>query len=360
MTTQLLQQYEQMARVYLREALYRLPMAEGTVCLDIVPSLASNGLADRLVSYSPGDQTIYVSRSGLASLIPEHKVTVLRFDTYCKARMAYQHVVKHLSQPDMSDAIAFSTALLYTKGITTPDSPVLSMLGYDEKALTILKNEFGLEAQFKIARPINGDDKERKFIVLSQSQEEAMVSELKKPAVTSIREIPASHSGTKDDPFDNIDDAFEYIERLEETAYENDVRLKEIAKSDYFYDPNYHQFKYPFASPLIAYYENDFPKDSFIVNQNAPHSDGSFFFTMKPNLYRRKFLYRGQNEDYAPKPCVPNLFRNPAKNYFLDDMIWVQEMMLLIQSHPLVKLLHDGVELVHDRFPKDTPLFYRH
>jgi len=78
-----------------------------------------------------------------------------------------------------------------------------------------------------------------------------------------------------------------------------------------------------------------------------------YFFSLKPNMYKCKFLYRGQSDHYEGFPCVPNLFRNPeqnAKRDFLDPLIFSQEMELLIKSHPIVQMLEQGIELLHDKF----------
>jgi FRG domain protein len=73
-------------------------------------------------------------------------------------------------------------------------------------------------------------------------------------------------------------------------------------------------------------------------------------YSLKPNLRKRKFLFRGENEFH--NPCKPNLFRNTKKSYFLDSMIYGDEMFCLILSHPLVQLLDMGVMLngEHIRF----------
>ena len=83
---------------------------------------------------------------------------------------------------------------------------------------------------------------------------------------------------------------------------------------------------------------NNFPIEGFIVNRLF-----SGRYNFKPNLRHRKFLFRGQNT--FCNPCVPNLYRNENKNYFIDDMIRGQELMLLMLSHPLVQLLDLGINL---------------
>lgn len=60
-------------------------------------------------------------------------------------------------------------------------------------------------------------------------------------------------------------------------------------------------------------------------------------YSLKPNLYNRKFLFRGQTHDYAS--IKANLFRYKKKKYFLDTMIKNNELAAFIAMHPLVQLL---------------------
>lgn len=348
-----IEDYKHITQAFLQEACSRLGMADDMVKLIYVPSLPAKQGIPQFSEYRSSDNTIIVSEQWLNALIPQNGVTALRYEIYAKTRLAYQNNIKHLSVPDEDDAMAFSRALVGIKGILVPFTPLPPPLAWKEqqlkdKAVDILKNEFGLDAEIRTETFEDGT--KRTFAKLSNEAEKALIAKASVPATSSVKEIPSAHKGTKDDPFDNVDDAFAYIEELERTAYENDQYLQEIASADHFYDFAHHQFRYPFASPYIANYKNTFPKDCFIVNQNAPNPDGKIHFTFKPNLFGRKFLYRGQHEDYAPKPCVPNLFRDPSKSYFLDDVIWNQEMELLLLSHPLVKMLEDGVKLLRDKF----------
>lgn len=348
-----LEDYKHIAQEFLQEACSRLGIADGMVRLVFVPSLSPIHGIPQFSEYNDAENTIFVSEDWLNSLIPQNGVTSLRSEIYAKARQAYQHTVKHLSHPDMDDAMAFSMALMGIKGIQAPSLPLPPAFArletqLQDKTIEILKNEFGIDAEVK--KETFQDGTKRTFIKLTDDAEKKLIAKASVAPTSSVKEIPTVHKGTKEDPFDNVDDAFAYIEDLERVAYENDPYLQDIASADHFYDFDHHLFRYPFASPYIANYKNTFPKDCFIVNQNAPNPNGKTHFTLKPNLYGRKFLYRGQQEDYAPKPCVPNLFRNPSKTYFLDDVIWNQEMELLLLSHPLVKKLEDGVELLHDKF----------
>jgi len=343
--------YKQIALTYLQEACHRLKIADGIIRLLFVPSLPSKMDIPQFSEYHESENTIFMSEEWLESLIPQNGVTMLRYDVYAKSRIAYQKIYKRFEEEDIEDAIAFAIALIGIKGLSLPGLDVLpGITSLGNRVCTILKEEFGLDAEIvELLRKFE-DGTTGYILQLTKEAEKKHLEEYAPAPVSSIREITAEHKGTKDDPFDNIDDAFVYIDRLETAAYGNDQLLQKIADADYFYDLVHHQFRYPFASPYIANYKNNYPKNCFIVNQNAPKANGNFHFTLKPNLYGRKFLYRGQNEDYAPKPCTPNLFRDPDKNYFLDDIIWSQEMELLLMTHPLVKLLEDGVELIHDKF----------
>lgn len=89
---------------------------------------------------------------------------------------------------------------------------------------------------------------------------------------------------------------------------------------------------------------DDAPNNSFVVNQLVTHNK----FVLKPSLAHNKFLYRGQAE-FFPK-CLPSLFRNEEKDYFVDDMIQKNEMECLLKTHPLVRLFEQGFELFHDQF----------
>lgn len=87
---------------------------------------------------------------------------------------------------------------------------------------------------------------------------------------------------------------------------------------------------YPFASLY-----NEASDDKFIINKLF-----SGRYSLKPNLKRRAFLFRGENEFHSPS--YPSLFRINKASY-LEDMILIDEMHVLLMNHPLVKLLNDGV-----------------
>lgn len=125
--------------------------------------------------------------------------------------------------------------------------------------------------------------------------------------------------------FKNINKALDFILCEEDEAIKSD-------KYRLFPEQIFSSHK---ESPFACFI-NNFPIDGFIVNRLF-----SARYNFKPNLRHRKFLFRGQNS--LIEPCVPNLYRDKNKNYFIDDMIRGQESMLLMLSHPLVQLLDLGV-----------------
>lgn len=150
--------------------------------------------------------------------------------------------------------------------------------------------------------------------------------------------------GTEDNPFDNIDDAADFILRLEKDALEKQSRPKPAA----IMDPRNRQLLPTWRWPGIGFNAPDLPDHHYFFNHvtvpPGQHDTGRMRFSLKPNLTRRKFLFRGQDQYH--KRCVPTLFRDKDKDYFLSEMILCQEMEVLIKSHPLVKLLGiDGFEL---------------
>lgn len=162
------------------------------------------------------------------------------------------------------------------------------------------------------------------------------------------------NKGTEENPFENILEACEYITNIEEEAYRQDSFLNAvIADYKYCYDTIADRFRYPFDSSYTSFYQNNFPEDSFIVNRVANREDVNLIrYSLKPNLYKRKFLYRGQNNYY--ENCTPGLFRDANQDYFLEEMLLCQEQMLMTQTHPLVRLLDQGVELNNRRFVFET------
>lgn len=277
--------------------------------------------------------------------------TCVRHYVYFGVRKIYQKNVMHdddffrISESDI-DAYAFSYVVQSLKGLTVPMVPRIGPL-LMLRAKEILKEELNLDTEYE---KLQNDDLTWRFRLTDD--EEFIYNEryFATYPKSTVRVIDETEKGTIGNPFEDVNEAFDYILELERDAYNRDTLLQDIENQRYFYDLVSHQFRVPWASPFVANnHEFSIPEDGFIVNQNELHSNGVFHFTLKPNLRGRKFLFRGQSKDY-PGPCVPNLFRKKEQTYFLDPLIWGQEMIMLLNSHPLIKCLQDGVEIMHDLF----------
>ena len=347
---------DKVVRGYVKEACDILDFDMSNVRILYVPQITANAGIPQHTEITP-DGCLVLDESWVNLEIKNETPTRTRCEVYCKVRMLYQQAknpngFNQYAGETIHDALAFNYALQTLKGLTLPMPPfpqmVKPMLIRTQK---LLKDELGMNTEYYLmSKEFVKADNVWKFR-LAQNDERLYADRYyTKPHKTTIRVIDQSEKGTEENPFDDVNEAFDYIRKLEDEAYANDTLLKDIASQQYFYDLNFRQFRVPWASAYVSFYHNaSIPADGFIVNQNQIHSDGKFHFTLKPNLYGKKFLYRGQSKDY-PQPCAPNLFRDAKKTYFLDDLIWSQEMEQLLKTHPLVKLLENGVEIMHDHF----------
>lgn len=291
--------------------------------------------------------SFFIGEQVLEKMVNENRPSSIRAEIYRHVHYIWQLREQRANVLNEKEAVLFCMALGLTRSIPVPIPPICepmkgeigrqiqALTGFDSSLYPIPGHVY-CGTQFYGAR-------------LTQDAERKYMREWDMAPVSTVRLIDAAEKGSEANPFDNVDDAFDYLKQLEEDAYQRDSVLHRIEAAEYCYDPDFHRFRVAWASPFTANQGANVPAGGFIVNQNQPHPDGSFFFTLKPNLYQRKFLYRGQSRDYT-KPCTPNLFREETKTYFLDDLIWTQEMEVLIRSHPLVQLLGDGIELLHDKF----------
>lgn len=259
----------------------------------------------------------------------------------------------------------FSSALQVVKGIPlrhVDDGPAIrimeSVLGFSSNdrtpILKMLKEEFGMECQIKKGFDIatrrirefvsfTPDESKKRGGVISQ-----LYNESKKNKLSYINE---GELGSKSNPFRNVDDAADYILNLEEEWLQKDQYRQLIKDEQYHYDYTNDFFRISWASPSVGYYHlENATYPCFTVNQLElrPEEGGKLMprFTIKPSLRHNKFLYRGQAEFY-PK-CLPSMFR-AEKDYFVDDMIQINELECLLKTHPLVKLFEQGFKLLHEQ-----------
>ncbi len=143
--------------------------------------------------------------------------------------------------------------------------------------------------------------------------------------------------------FDNIDLALSFVLSEEQNVLKSDA-LRQSSPRIFRGNPISLFRQLPeiipvdsLDNPLVAFY-NKASDDKFIMTRI-----GSGRYSLKPNLCRRAFLFRGESEFH--QPCTPNLYRKAAQVRYTAEMARGQEMMLLMLSHPLVQLLDMGVEL---------------
>ncbi len=301
------------------------------------------GIADEIV----------VEERFLNFCVSNNTFTPLRMKTYVVARLIQQrrlHGVAYSLQSEqaMDDALGFANALMFMKGIQCPCPPIFSSESYFARSLAILRDEFGLRGSVfemqKDAYQIHLD---------KETGNRLFAKYMLRNDQGCPRTIKPGEKGSKENPFDNVNQAMEWLREAEAEAYANDGLMQDIANEQYFYDLERGYFRVDWAASYVAHRNNGLPEQAFVASQMAPVGLSMPFFALKPNLYGHKFLYRGQSDHYEGKPCVPNMFRDAEHNkkeYYLDFLIFSQEMELLIRSLPLVQLLENGIELLHDTF----------
>lgn len=261
--------------------------------------------------------------------------------------IAYNNSSQNVSEEDLKvRTLVFAYASLMVQGNSLPDMPYEN---FGHKVEQCANKIFHINCQWEFDPQRTYDKQKPLFkLILTASGRYKYWCHINRGQVVKIDD--PNIKGTEANPFDNVYDACEYIKRIEEEAYRRDSFLNtHIADYKYCYDSIADRFRYPFDSSYAALYRNDFPKDSFIVNRVAHREDLNLIrYSLKPNLFKKKFLYRGQNKYYDS--CTPGLFRDENQDYFLEEMLLYQEHMLMVKTHPLVRLLDQGVELNNHRF----------
>ena len=305
------------------------------------------------------DDTIVVGENFLEELRSRNSFTPVRLEMYACVRYIFKRreVGGELDWTHaMGDAMNYAMALCFLKGLQLPCIPIVKPETYFAGALQILADEFNLHGKvFQMPIPSYKGAYFYK-VRLADADRNRLIYKYSRRVQYTALEPASGEKGTLENPFDNVYEAVEYLKQMEQTAYANDALMNDIANMDYYYDFKKEHFRIGWASPHVAHLKLPFPEKSFIISQMAPldpkHPE-DFYFSFKPNLYKHKFLYRGQSSYYPGKPCKPNMFRDKEHNeagYYLDFMIFSQELELLVRSHPLVQLLEGGIELLHDNF----------
>lgn len=289
--------------------------------------------------------------------------------TAYKAAYMWNFYISYGEKRDYSsdtESTAFAQALMIVKGV--PLLPpifdnnirliIKSVLGIDPNdrrpMLKLLEEKFGMPCQVERRYDIASGES-REFVSLIPQEYERRSQELLKlyqeSNARSIPHIEEGELGSSTNPFDNVDAAAEYVLELEKRYLATDPYRQFVDNEQYFYDYGCNYFRISWASPYVGYYDlGNTEYTCFVANQlsQQPNSKKTQMprFSLKPSLRKNKFLYRGQAEFYSP--CKPSLFREKGKTYFVDDMIQMNELEILLEQHPLVKLFNQGFMLMHE------------
>ena len=270
----------------------------------------------------------------------------LRIEVYKASRLIYQRR-KMLdtdgidTKTNQIDAIAFALSLCMLNGIKVH---VPIKLAKDLEP-NILNSEFKENCQL-----FSESDPYIPNVLLYKIKKTKKAQKIETKRHTEVKsafyaiDVDNDERGSKANPFNDVIEACQFIKEQEIKAFELDKYMSETLakrKFNYFYDKNIYNINW--ADGKVAYCHPEIPKDSFIVNQLI-----SGKFSLKPNLYGRKFIYRGQSCFY--EKCKPALFRNPNQHYYLKEMILYDELRIILSSHPLIKLFEKGFRLCNDLF----------
>lgn len=321
---------------------------------------------------------LYVLDNWLHDCVKDYLPTVIRSQAYY---YTYTFHVFHKEQkgienyPLDANALAFCYGLCLLNGIPMLPTEIPGLKHVTgEDICSMLSNFTG--RRYSIIRSIAPDGNPGVSLSLDKLENKRLKGRLQCiRQYNNSRKIKINY-GTIDKPFPNIDEAIKYINFLESEEVKNDLYLNSQFITDtYRYDffegakISGGLYKIPWASAVTAHVKNDFQSNSFIVTQLNPANDDwewlsgdkmrkTFIpvFALKPNLYKRRFLFRGQTEEYIdPKTnlptCKPNLYRDDVEANPLPHRIKAYEMACLVARHPLVQLLGiNGVKIFNEPF----------
>lgn len=326
-----------------------------------------------MVDYENGE--LYVPYTWPEDKVANYQPTRLRIAAYYYAYGFYKFNEKGVTIntfPQDIEASNFAIGLCYLNGVSYPISSDYHAKEVGRLLCKLTGKKFKFEGAI-------GSDGIRGYVLVKDDLENTRLGiRLKYFREEAKKRRLKIEKGSKDNPFSNIEEAIQYIETIEQEAVEEDLFLNsEFITDKYRYDFGLFPkrgyevakgfYKIPWASAYTAHYPNDFPKHSFVITQLALVNDDRWLnkkdvnkyyplFALKPNLSRRRFLFRGQTEEYLDtetgKPvCLPNLYREDVVKNPLPHRIKAYEMACLTTRHPLAKCLGvDGVKIFNEPF----------
>lgn len=293
--------------------------------------------------YYPENCMVVLNIQKISDAVYNLKYELLRMIMYRFARKVYnsQRYFPLQEEDKKIDEEAFSYALflLYGINIIRNEKNKLSQK-LQQSILQIVNNEF--KENCNLLENISKSNPKSTIYYLEKSEAEKdklrILWMLRRPTLYSLQ-VKSKEKGTMDNPFENILDACNFLQEEEQKAYYSDTLINtDLAERNFCYNLAKNNYSVPLADSFVAFKKNDYPKGAFIVNHLL-----SGRFSLKPTLFGKKFLFRGQAEYF--EKCTPGLFRDSKKDYFLDDLIKFDELRAIVATHPLVQLLEHGIEL---------------
>lgn len=337
---------KQLVRRFLHEACGYLGINDTQISIGYV----AMPVPTKMVLLLKESDVIFIDTNLLAKVVENTTYTSLRLEIYRVAREIYQRRIHQAggicndTKADEIDSYAFAYALSFLNGLSII-IPRQFAGDWCPRILHILNEEFNENC---VLHSFPDSHFNGEFCYRAKKRKEARLAELHlysetKPLIVAPN-ISNSEKGSETNPFDNVVEACKFIKDEERKAFEKDIYMSNIlAKRQFNYCADKNIYNIKWADGKSSYCHPELPDDAFIVNQLV-----SGRFSLKPNLYSRKFLYRGQSSYYDI--CTPGLFRSPQQHYFLKELIQYDELRAVLASHPLIQLFEKGIDLWHDNF----------
>ena len=238
----------QVAQAFVKDACHYLAMDSDTIRIIYAPKLEPLNGMPQIITVLDDDDTIVISDD----LVNQCRTTgccQLRFQMYIAARFISERRKGKSAQwmQHIQDNVRYSISLMLLKGLSIPGLTLDTQL--KEDILKTFKSEFGFSGEvFELSNiQMNGSFMK---IRLDNDSERAFLNKVAVKTKFTGKSLKSGEKGTKENPFDNINQAVEYLAKIENEAYEDDNTMKEIAQLGYYYDLNEHHFKIAFRRTL--------------------------------------------------------------------------------------------------------------
>ena len=217
-------------------------------------SMMSDGKADPLfVDYVNSRVLVHIPviRMMLSTVTDNDSPTYFRMMGYQIARLWKRFILTGSQTPLKifdEDSIIFAYALMLLKGIHPND------MMPNDKAIEMLKNEFNIHCNMVDA--YNAENNKQQILQLTPSASEQKKRELEELYDENINRLletlAEGELGSQSNPFANVDEAAEYILRIEKERLATDHYRQVVFNEQYFYDGV--TFRIPWASSNVSYY----------------------------------------------------------------------------------------------------------